>query len=80
MAGIALHRFTFTAMAGTHELQLGATSAAAARRAADAAIADVARIEARYARYRDASLTTRTTRAAGGAAVPIDAETAALLR
>jgi len=67
-------------MAGTHELQLGATSAAVARRAAAAAIADVARIEARYSRYRDDSLTTRINRAAGGDAVPIDAETAALLR
>ncbi len=77
---IALQRFSFDAMAGTHELQLGATSAAIARRAADAAIGDVARIEAKYSRYRDDSLTTRINRAAGGVAVPIDAETVSLLR
>ena len=46
----------------------------------DAAIADVRRIEAKYSRYRDDSVTTRINRAAGGAAVTIDAETAALLR
>ncbi len=47
--------------------------------AAAAAIADVQRIEAKYSRYRDDSLTTRINRAAGGAPVAIDAETAALL-
>jgi len=77
---ITLHRFTFDAMAGTHELQLGATSVAVARGAAAAAIADVARIEAKYSRYRDDSLTTRINRAAGADAVPIDAETVSLLR
>ena len=80
MAALPLHRFTFRAMAGEHELQLHAPSAAAARDAADAAIADVARIEAKYSRYRDDSLTTKINRAAGGAPVAIDAETAALLR
>ena len=38
------------------------------------------RIEAKYSRYRDDSVTTRINRAAGGAPVTIDAETAALLR
>ena len=38
------------------------------------------RIEAKYSRYRDDSVTTRINRAAGGAPVAIDAETAALLR
>jgi len=73
-------RFTFRAMAGEHELQVCAGAEADARRAADAAIADVVRIEAKYSRYRDDSLTTRINRAAGGAPVPIDDETAALLR
>jgi len=73
-------RFTFRAMAGEHELQLHADTEGAARRAADAAIADVVRIEAKYSRYRDDSLTTRINRAAGGAPVPIDDETAAILR
>ena len=75
-----LHRFTFRAMAATHELVLGADDETRARRAADAAIADVERIEARYSRYRDTSLVAAINRAAGGAAVAIDAETAALMR
>ena len=75
-----LHRFEFRAMASTHELTLGAAAAALARRAADAAIADVERIEAKYTRFRDTSLVASINRAAGGAPVPIDAETAALLR
>ena len=72
-------RFAFRAMAADHELQVQAATFAQARRAADAAIADVARIEAKYSRYRDDSLVTRINRAAGGAPVAIDAETAALL-
>jgi thiamine biosynthesis lipoprotein len=75
-----LHRFTFRAMAATHELVLGANDEARARRAADAAIADVARIEAKYSRFRDTSLVSAINRAAGGAPVAIDAETAALMR
>lgn len=66
-------------MAAQHELQLDAPARAQARRAADAAIADVARIEAKYSRYLPDSITTKINRAAGTAAVPIDAETAALL-
>jgi len=66
-------------MASDNELQLDAADPARARRAADAAIADVLRIEAKYSRYRDDSLVTRINRAAGGAAVEIDTETAALV-
>jgi len=72
-------RTVFRAMAAEHELQLWADDEKSAARAASAAIADVARIEAKYSRYRDDSITTRINRAAGGDAVPIDAETAALL-
>ena len=75
-----LHTFAFRAMASTHELTLAADDAALARRAADAAIADVERIEAKYTRFRDTSLVSAINRAAGGAPVAIDAETAALLR
>jgi len=74
-----LLRQTFRAMAAEHDIQLAADDEAAARRAASAAIADVMRIEAKYSRYRDDSVTTRINRAAGGGAVAIDAETAALL-
>jgi thiamine biosynthesis lipoprotein len=38
------------------------------------------RIETKYSRYRDDSVTSALNRAAGGTAVPIDSETAALLR
>jgi thiamine biosynthesis lipoprotein len=79
---MAMKRFrqTFRAMAAEHEIELAAPDLDVARRAAAAAIADVQRIEAKYSRYRDDSVTTRINRAAGGAAVAIDAETAALLR
>jgi thiamine biosynthesis lipoprotein len=78
---MALHRFAFRAMAAEHELLLDAPDESAAARAAQAAIADVARIEAKYSRYRDDSVTSAINRAAGAPApVPIDAETAALLR
>jgi thiamine biosynthesis lipoprotein len=66
-------------MAATHELQLAAATEAHARRAAQAAIADVHRIEAKYSRYRSDSTLSRINAAAGGAAVPIDEETGALL-
>ena len=74
-----LYRTVFRAMASEHELQLWSGDEARARRAAGAAIADVLRIEAKYSRYRDDSVTTRINRAAGGAAIAIDSETAALL-
>ena len=67
-------------MAAENELQLWSPQAANAQRAAEAAIADVRRIEAKYSRYLPDSVTTRINDAAGGKAVAIDAETAALLR
>jgi thiamine biosynthesis lipoprotein len=73
-------RQTFRAMAGEHEIKLAADDLDQARQAAAAAIADVLRIEAKYSRYRDDSVTSRINRAAGGEPVPIDDETAALLR
>ncbi|MCC7328306.1 MAG: FAD:protein FMN transferase [Burkholderiales bacterium] len=75
-----LFRQTFRAMAAENEIQLAAADIDVARRAARSAIADVRRIEAKYSRYRDDSVTTRVNCAAGGDAVPIDTETAALLR
>jgi thiamine biosynthesis lipoprotein len=74
-----LFRTMFRAMASEHELLLWSDDEARATRAAEAAVADVHRIEAKYSRYRDDSVTTRINRAAGGEAVAIDAETAALL-
>jgi thiamine biosynthesis lipoprotein len=66
-------------MAAIHEITVDHADERAAHAAIDAAIADVQRIEAKYSRYRDDSLTAAIRRAAGGAAVAIDAETAALL-
>jgi thiamine biosynthesis lipoprotein len=77
---VAPFRYAFRAMASEHELQLWAGDQARADRAARVAIADVLRIEAKFTRYRDDSVTATINRAAGSAAVPIDAETAALLR
>ena len=74
-----LFRTVFRAMAAEHEILLWSDDEARASRAAEAAVADVLRIEAKYSRYRDDSVTTRINRAAGGEAVAIDAETAALL-
>ncbi|HET8875159.1 MAG TPA: FAD:protein FMN transferase [Casimicrobiaceae bacterium] len=73
-------RYRFTAMASVHELHLSTPDRALADRVAAAAIADVRRIESKYSRYRDDSVTSAINRAAGRAAVAIDAETAALLR
>jgi FAD:protein FMN transferase len=73
-------RVTFRAMASVHEIQIAGADARDAKPAADAAIADVLRIEHKYSRYRDDSVTSRINREAGGKAVRIDAETAALLR
>jgi len=73
-------RYRFHAMASEHELVLFAAERARAERAAHAAITDVQRIEGKYTRYRDDSVTSAINRAAGGHAVPIDAETLALLR
>lgn len=74
-----LFRTVFRAMASENELLLWSDDEARATLAAEAAVADVLRIEAKYSRYRDDSVTTRINRAAGGEAVSIDAETAALL-
>jgi FAD:protein FMN transferase len=75
-----LCRFPFHAMASPNELQFWARDERHAREVAGAAVGDVRRIETKYSRYRDDSVTARINRGAGGAAVPIDAETVALLR
>lgn len=74
------YRYAFRAMASHHELELWAETRLQADRTAQAAIADVLRIERKFSRYRDDSVTTAINRAAGRSSVPIDAETAALLR
>ena len=72
-------RAAFRAMASEHAIVVDDVADAIADAAIAAAIADVRRIEAKYSRYRDDSVTSAINRAAGGAAVAIDAETAALL-
>lgn len=67
-------------MGGPCELQLYASNAAAAQRAAAAGEAEVRRLEQKYSRYRDDSVTTTVNRSAGQAGgVVVDDETAALL-
>ncbi|HXF46784.1 MAG TPA: FAD:protein FMN transferase [Burkholderiaceae bacterium] len=77
----ALHEFgiEFSAMASRCEIRVCAADEARARAWAEAAIAEVRRIEAKYSRYRADSVVARINAAAGGAAVEVDAETAALL-
>jgi thiamine biosynthesis lipoprotein len=76
---MALHRFRFRAMAAENEVQIHADDARVAEDAAWRAIGEVARIEDKYSRYRATSVVSHINRAAGGAAVPIDAETHELL-
>lgn len=76
---LAPFTFEFQAMASRCEVRLYAPDAQTGRAWADAAIAEVKRIEAKYSRYRDDSTTTAINRAAGGAAVPVDPETAGLI-
>ncbi|HVG04183.1 MAG TPA: FAD:protein FMN transferase [Burkholderiaceae bacterium] len=66
-------------MASHCEVRVYAPDEATARGWSDAAIAEVRRIETKYSRYRDDSVTTAINRAAGGAAISVDAETAGLL-
>ncbi len=72
-------RAAFRAMASEHAIVVDGVDDAVADAAIAAAIADVHRIEAKYSRYRDDSVTVAINRAAGGAPVAIDEETAALL-
>jgi FAD:protein FMN transferase len=76
---MALHRFTFRAMAADNEVQIHSLDARMAERAAASAMEEVMRIEAKYSRYRADSLVSRINAAAGGAPVAIDEETSKLL-
>lgn len=69
----------FTAMASRGEVRLMAPDETTARHWAQAAIDEVRRIETKFSRYQNDSIITRINRAAGGAAVEVDEETAALL-
>lgn len=67
-------------MGGTGEITAFCADAETWQMLVDALEGEARRIEAKYSRYRDDSVTTAINRAAGGAAVPIDDETAGLLR
>ena len=73
------YTFPFRAMACDNMIELYAGSRDEAARAAQAAMAEVRRIEAKYSRYLDDSVVSGLNRAAGVAAVEVDAETAQLL-
>lgn len=66
-------------MASENELQLYANDRVEAARVAELASDEVRRVERKFSRYRSESLLTQINQAAGRHAVPIDAETAALL-
>ena len=71
---------SFKAMGGPCRLRLEVEDPAIAEAAIAAAVAEVDRLEQKYSRYTEDSLTTQICLAAGGgAAVPVDEETAALL-
>jgi len=78
---VALPEFAleFAAMASRCEVRLCAPDEASAEAWGNAAIAEVRRIEAKYSRFRDDSVTSRINRTAGGEAIEVDDETAALL-
>ncbi len=76
---MALHRFTFRAMAAENEVQVHSDDAGFAESAATRAITEVLRIEEKYSRYLDASVVSRINSGAGGERVAIDAETHGLL-
>ena len=72
-------RIPFQAMASACEVVVAADDERQARRWAEPAIDEVARIEAKYSRYRQASIVSRINAAAGSAGVDCDDETWALL-
>jgi FAD:protein FMN transferase len=74
------HRVAFAAMAADNEIQLFAKDLESAERAAQLAIDEVKRIEAKYSRYQPDSIVSQINAAAGGAAVTVDDETAALIQ
>jgi FAD:protein FMN transferase len=69
----------FDAMACRAEVRIDAADEARARELARLAIDEVRRIEHKYSRYRDDGVIASINGAAGGAPVPVDAETVALL-
>jgi thiamine biosynthesis lipoprotein len=77
---LALFRFPFNAMGSPCEIQLFAPDRMSAHDAARAGIAEVERLETRYSRYRPESFLSRINEVAAVAgAIPVDAESAALL-
>ncbi len=70
----------FKAMGTPCEIQLFAKSPTYAKRIADMAIGDVLRLDARYSRYRSASLLSAINQTAASCGeIAVDAETAGLL-
>jgi thiamine biosynthesis lipoprotein len=69
----------FEAMASDCEVRVAARDQDHANALAQGAIDEVRRIEAKYSRYREDTIVSRINRQAGGDAVPLDAETEALL-
>jgi thiamine biosynthesis lipoprotein len=74
-----LYTVAFQAMASPCQLLLPAANEAAAQVLAAPAMAEVRRIEAKYSRYRSDSVVSAINGASGGAPLPLDDETLALL-
>lgn len=81
-AGIrALYTNAFRVMGGPAVVRFIASGGRShAARIAGLAEAEARRIEAKFSRYREDSVVSRINAAAGGAPVPVDAETEALIR
>ncbi len=75
-----LFRVAFAAMGGDNEVVVATGDGDEARASSIAALAvdEVLRIERKYSRYRDDSVVAAINREAGGAPVPVDAESEAL--
>jgi thiamine biosynthesis lipoprotein len=71
--------FGFHAMGGPGEIRIAGLPEDRAGMAAAKAVEEVRRIESVYSRYRPDSIVSRLNAAAGGEALPVDDETAALL-
>jgi FAD:protein FMN transferase len=77
---VRLHHVSFKGMGSPCEVRLYGDDEAETQAILAAAQGEVLRLEAKYSRYREASLATRINRSAGNpAGVEVDAETARLL-
>ena len=75
-----MHRHPFRAMGCPCELRFDADSQEAFARAVEPCLREIRRFETKYSRYLPDSVTSAINRAAGVGSVPIDEETASILK